>query len=136
MKTRSTAVGGRSAGSAGKERPKPKRNVLLPAEVALCTPPPPLLTRNHGASNLAAAAARRDRDSLDPSRGFLTREKSRNLADVLLGDYPHSRAREDAWDVFERLSELDRRAAIALGAARHSPTGTAGVMQSQAHVGS
>ena len=32
--------------------------------------------------------------------------------------YPHSRAREDAWDVFERLSKLDRRAAIALGARR------------------
>ena len=32
--------------------------------------------------------------------------------------YPHSRAREDAWDIFERLSKLDRRAAIALGARR------------------
>jgi hypothetical protein len=32
--------------------------------------------------------------------------------------YPHSRAREDAWGVFERLSKLDRRAAIALGARR------------------
>jgi hypothetical protein len=29
--------------------------------------------------------------------------------------YPHSRARDDAWDVFERLSKLDHRAAIALG---------------------
>jgi hypothetical protein len=27
--------------------------------------------------------------------------------------YPHSRAREDAWEVFERLSKLDRRGAIA-----------------------
>jgi Protein of unknown function (DUF3987) len=33
---------------------------------------------------------------------------------------PHSRAREDAWDVFERLSKLDRRGAIALGARRGS----------------
>ena len=32
--------------------------------------------------------------------------------------YPHSRAREDAWDIFERLNKLDRRAAIALGARR------------------
>ena len=32
--------------------------------------------------------------------------------------YPHSRAREDAWEVFERLSKLDRRAAMALGARR------------------
>jgi len=32
--------------------------------------------------------------------------------------YPHSRAREDAWDVFERLSKLDFRAAIAMGARR------------------
>jgi hypothetical protein len=31
---------------------------------------------------------------------------------------PHSRAREHAWDVFERLSKLDRRGAIALGARR------------------
>lgn len=31
---------------------------------------------------------------------------------------PHSRAREDAWDVFDRLSKLDRRGAIALGARR------------------
>ena len=30
--TRATAVGGGSAGSAGKERSKPRRNVLLPAE--------------------------------------------------------------------------------------------------------
>src|SRR3974377_689433 len=32
--------------------------------------------------------------------------------------HPHSRAREDAWDVFGGLSKLDRRAAIALGARR------------------
>jgi uncharacterized protein DUF3987 len=32
--------------------------------------------------------------------------------------YPHSCASADAWDVFERLSKLDRRAAIALGARR------------------
>ena len=32
--------------------------------------------------------------------------------------YPHNRAREDAWAVFERLSKLDRRAAIAWGARR------------------
>jgi Protein of unknown function (DUF3987) len=32
--------------------------------------------------------------------------------------YPHSRAREAAWEVFERLSKLDRRGAIALGARR------------------
>ena len=32
--------------------------------------------------------------------------------------YPHSRARENAWEVFERLSKLDRRGAIALGARR------------------
>jgi hypothetical protein len=32
--------------------------------------------------------------------------------------YPHSRARENAWEVFERLSKLDRRAAMALGARR------------------
>ena len=32
--------------------------------------------------------------------------------------YPHSRAREEACEVFERLSKLDRRAAIALGARR------------------
>jgi Protein of unknown function (DUF3987) len=32
--------------------------------------------------------------------------------------YPHSRAREAAWDVFERLSKLDRRGAMALGACR------------------
>jgi Protein of unknown function (DUF3987) len=31
---------------------------------------------------------------------------------------PHSRARENAWEVFERLSRLDRRAAMALGARR------------------
>jgi putative DNA primase/helicase len=31
---------------------------------------------------------------------------------------PHSRAREDAWQVFERLSKLDCSAAIALGARR------------------
>jgi Protein of unknown function (DUF3987) len=31
---------------------------------------------------------------------------------------PHSRAGEDAWDVFDRLSKLDRRGAIALGARR------------------
>ena len=31
---------------------------------------------------------------------------------------PHSRAREDAWEVFERLSRLDRRGAMALGARR------------------
>ena len=32
--------------------------------------------------------------------------------------YPHSRAREDAWEVFERLSKLDRSGAMALGARR------------------
>jgi Protein of unknown function (DUF3987) len=32
--------------------------------------------------------------------------------------YPHSRAREAAWEVFERLSKLDRRAAMSLGARR------------------
>jgi Protein of unknown function (DUF3987) len=32
--------------------------------------------------------------------------------------YPHSRAREAAWEVFERLSKLDRRAAMGLGARR------------------
>jgi hypothetical protein len=32
--------------------------------------------------------------------------------------YPHSRARETAWEVFERLSKLDRRGAMALGARR------------------
>jgi putative DNA primase/helicase len=31
---------------------------------------------------------------------------------------PHRRARENAWEVFERLSKLDRRGAIALGARR------------------
>ncbi len=31
---------------------------------------------------------------------------------------PHSRAREDAWGIFERLSKLDGRGAIALGARR------------------
>jgi hypothetical protein len=32
--------------------------------------------------------------------------------------HPHGRAREDAWEVFERLSKLDRRGAIAMGARR------------------
>jgi hypothetical protein len=29
--------------------------------------------------------------------------------------YPHSRARDDAWDVFERLSKLDHRAGDRVG---------------------